>query len=838
MRWLQETARDVRLGFQTLRRNPSFAAVTVLTLGVTIGLNLAIYAVGEAVLLRPLPFEDPDRLVTIYNSFPGRGTDRIGNSVPDFFLRRERAAGLEEVALYAESGEIVGENDSTERVSGLRVTPSFFPTLGVEASLGRTLLEHEMLPGAEPTVVLTDAYWRARFAASPDVLGQTLRIDGVATTVVGVLPPSFRLPAQPDARLIRPLVLDPSRASLQNWGSNNDFFMLGRLTPGTSAEQLEAELSTLYRNVARELLGDAGVRQLEDSGYRAVVAPAADDLVRAVRGPLVLLWGAVSFVLLIGCVNLASLMLARSEVRLPELATRAALGASRLRLARLTLGESAVVGILGGIAGIGLAAAALRLLGVVVLAPGGNTDGGMAGAMGLNLFGPAGSAGSVVDLPPSAVLLGVALGLLTAVVFGALPVAYLFRRDLCTAFAHEGRGRTASRQSMLVRNGLVAAQVALAFTLLVGAGLMLRSFQRAVEVDPGFEPDGVFTGFVSLPNAVYPDDTARRVLYDAALREIRQLPGVSAAGVTSLLPFGPVDRTVAIVPVGYERPAGTPPITPNWAIVSPGYFEALGIELLAGRAFDDRDGAERSPVLVVDAWLARHFWPDRSPLGAQMSVWNRTWTVIGVVETVRQQELTADASTHVGAFYLSHMQMPVADMALAVRPSRPGMQLAGDIRAALNRVAPGVPLFDMRTLDARLRDSLGSRRTAMALLIGFAAVALFLAAVGTYGVLAYAVAQRSRETAIRMALGSRPADIRLLVLRQGLTVGVLGLAGGAIGAFFLVRPIQSMLFGIDPLDPPVLAVTALVLVLAVVLASIVPARRATRVDPMQALSEQ
>lgn len=837
---LEETGRDLRLGLRALTRTPSFAAVTVVTLGVTIGLNLAIYALVQTVLWRPLPFEDADRLVTIYNSFPALGADRIGNSIPDFFLRRDRVAGLDEVALYVPSGEAVGAGDTTERVPGLRVTPSFFTTLRVEATLGRTFLEEEMSPGAEPTVILSDGYWRARFAATPDILGRTLTIDGVPTTVVGVLPRSFSLPAHPDARLIRPLVFRASQASLENWGSNNDFFMLGRLLPGTSREHLDVELATLYTNVAREALGEAGVRRLQELGYRAVVVAASDDLVRNVRAPLLLLWGAVSFVLLVGCVNIASLMLARSEVRMPELATRAALGASRLRLARLAAAEAAVIGVLGGVAGIGLGAVALRVFGVVTLSPAGHTDGNTAGALGLSLAGPAGSAagGAEVGLPASVIAYGGALGLLAAILFGVLPIVSLFRRDLCAALAYEGRGRTGSRRTMLVRGGLVAGQVALAFMLLVGAGLMLRSVQQAMEVDPGFDPDGVFTGFTTLTNVAYPDADARRAFYDDVLREVRRLPGVAAAGVTTLLPFGPADRTTSIAPVGYERRAGEPVIVPNWAIVSPGYFEALGIEILDGRAFDDRDGRDQPAALVIDRWLAQYFWPDRSPLGEQMSLRNQSLTVVGVVETIAQKDLTAAASAHAGAFYLPYMQAPAPEMALVVRPSHTDVQLAGDIRSALKRVDPDVPLFDVQTLDARLAASLGSRRMSTMLLLGFAGVALFLAAVGTYGVLAYAVAQRRRETAVRIALGSRPASVQALVLRQGVVLGVLGLAGGAIGAFFLARVMQSMLFGVEPLDAPVLAVSALVLGLSVVLASVVPAWRATRIDPMRALTEE
>ena len=836
VRWLEETVRDVRLGLQGLGRNPSFAAVAVLTLGITIGLHVAVYAVVQATLLQPLPFAHADRLVTLYNAFAGRGVDRIGNSVPDFFLRRERASGLEEVALYVASGENVGSGDTTERVAGLRVTPSLFPTLGVEASLGRTFLEEEMSPGAERTVLLADAYWRARFDASPDVLGRTLEIDGQPATIVGVLPATFRLPAQPEARLIRPLVFQPAQASLANWGGNNDFFMLGRLAPGTSAEQLETELATLYTNVAREALGEAGVQQLEQAGYRAVVVDAHDDLVRNVRSPLVLLWGAVSFVLLIGCVNIANLMLARAEVRRPELATRAALGAGRLRLARLVIAEATVIGILGGLVGSGLGFAALRLLGVAALAPAANTDGSTAGAMGLNLLGLTGSApaGAGVGLPPSVLVYGIALGLATSIVFSLMPVLRLFRRNHRNALGSEGRGRTASRQSILMRRGLVGGQVALAFLLLAGAGLMLRSYQRVMEVDPGFEPDGVFTAFISLTGGAYPDGDARRAFYDAALREIHELPGVDAAGVTTLLPFGPADRTTSIVPVGYERPAGEPAVEPNWAIVSPGYFEALGMEMLDGRAFDDGDGPNRPPAIVIDEWLARHFWLERSAVGQQMRLRDQSWTVIGVVETITQKDLTA--AERAGAFYLPFRQVPVGEMALVVRPSDPGTQVDGDIRAALNRVDPRVPLFDIQRLDARMGMSLGSRRTAMVLLLGFAVVALLLAAVGTYGVLAYVVAQRTRETAIRIALGSRPSDVLALVVRQGIVLGAAGLTVGAIGALLLAQVIRSLLFGIGPLDPVVLAVTAVLIGLSVVLASVIPARRATRIDLTTALT--
>ena len=842
LRWVEETGRDLRLGLHALKRTPSFTVVTILTLGVTIGLNLAIYSVVKRVLLDPLPFKQPDRLVTLYNSFPGSGADRLANNVPDFFLRRERVKGLESVALYVGSGENVSHGDRVERVPGLVVTPSFFPTLGVEAALGRTFLEQEMDPGGVRPVILTDGYWRDRFGASPDVLGQTLEIDGRKATIVGVLPRSFRLPTQPHAQLIRPLVFTPQQRAMEAWGSNNDFFMVGRLSPGTSREQLAAELESLYRSVAYKLRGEEGVRRLETIGFRIVVVGAHDDLTRNVRLPLLFLWGAVSFVLLIGCVNIANLMLARSKARLPEMATRAALGAGSLRLVRQILGEAILIGVFGGIVGIGLASIVLPALGVVALSPTTNTDGSLAGAMALDLLSFGGvenpGRGSPVGLSVSVLAYSVLLAVATSILFGAIPIVNLFRKDLHSAFMSEGRGRTRSRGAFL-HGGLVAVQVGMAFLLLTGAGLMLRSFRHAVEVDPGFLPHGVFTGYTALTSVRYPDGAAQRGFYDRLLDTIQTLPGVKTASVTSLLPFGSEDRTMSITPVGYEPRPGESVVMPSWSVVSPGYFDALGIGVLEGRSFEKRDGPEQQRVIIIDDRLAKRFWPDRSALGRQMRLpfGKDTWTVIGVVQSVKLKDLTAAPSDHAGGFYLSYRQMPMADMALVVRGAGAVVPIES-VRAALTRLDPNVPLFDVQTLDLRLNGSLGSRRTPTVLLLGFAAIAVFLAAVGVYGVLAYSVAQRRRETAIRMALGSRPTDIIAMVLKQGVVMAALGLAAGAIGLTFMLRWIQSLLFGVKPLDPLVLVAAAAVLSLSVVLACLLPARRATRVDPMRALAQE
>lgn len=838
---MESILQDLRFGLKLLGRERAFSLTVLLTLGVCIGANVAIYGVIQSILLRPLPFQEPDRLVTMYNRYPGLGAERLGNSIPDFFLRRERLSSLEGVALYVGSGENVSEGDRVQRVPGLRVTPSFFPTLGVEAAIGRTFVEEEMESGRERSVILTDGYWRDRFGASEDVIGQRLEIDGQSATIIGVLPETFRLPTHPDIRVVHPLQIAPAQRSLDGWPSSNDYFMLGRLAPGATVDRADAEIAAMNAGVADELGGPELVRRLEEVGFETVVVGAREDLVRNIKGALFLLWAAVGFVLLIGCVNIANLMLVRSEVRRPELATRVALGAGRRRLARQIMTEAATMGLLGGVVGFVVGWLGLKLLTVAGPMTGQHTDGASAGAVGLSILdGVAGGdvAGAAAPgLDVSVLVYAVALALGASVLIGLIPIVSLFGRDVGNALHRVSRTMTANRRAVLLRGGLVVAQVALAFVLLVGAGLMLRSFRAALDVDPGFEAEGVLTAYTALTGAAYPDGDARRQFYDEWLREVRTLPGVAAAGVSTPLPFGPDDSTIRILPEGYEpAPGQAAPLT-NRTTASPGYFTAMGIDLLDGRVFEDGDGPDQANVVVIDQWLARRYWPDSSPLGRRMTWSGNTFTVIGVVETIEHQDLTAEASEHTGAVYFTYRQLPTDDMGLVVRTAAARALPPATFRAALDRVDPGIPLFDVRTLGERVGASLGSRQTPMILLILFSGVALFLAVVGIYGVLAYSVAQRRREIGIRMALGSQATGILRLVLNQGLVLIAMGLATGAGATLFLVRLIQSLLFGIQPLDPPVLAGTAILLGVAAVIACFIPARRATKVDVTTTLAE-
>lgn len=785
---------------------------------------MAIFSVVRAVVLKPLPFEQPDELVTIFNSYPGAGAERSANGSADFFLRRDQVPGLEEIALYQASGSTVGEAGEAERLAVLRATPSLFPLLGVEAELGRTFLEEEMEPGQDPTVVLTHDYWEEQLGGTADVIGQTLRVDGVPTTIVGVLPADFRMAEQPDIRFVLPLAFGPSQRSLENWHSNS-YSMVGRLAPGATVEQVAAQIEAV-NDGAIERWPVPNARQiLADAGFHTVVVPARDDLIRDVKEVLFLLWGGVGFVLLIGCVNIANLMLARAQGRLRELATRMSLGAERMRLARQILTEALLMGLLGGLLGVGLGAAGLRLL----------------GSVGIQEL----PRGTEVSLDAGVLAYGLVTALGASLVFGAIPIVHLFRSDLSSVFREEGRGGTSSRAAVLFRNALVTGQVALAFVLIVGAGLMFRSFRAATEVDPGFDPQGVLSGYFSLPSLRYSDGEARREFIDRLLPEVRALPGVVEAGVTTQLPFGFDGSSSLITPEGYVPTPGESLLAPRSSIVGPGYLEAMGVRLLEGRTFEEQDGPDTQRVIVIDDWLARRYWPDRSPLGQRM-VWGAIpgtddvdeddlYTIIGVVENIKYGDLTQAISDYVGAYYLNYRQVPQSFMALAVRTQTDPASLTESVREAVTNLDPELPLFNVATLENRISDSLSSRRTPAMLLTLFAGVALFLAVVGIYGVLAYSVTRRTREIGIRMAVGSRPAAVFRLVLRQGLLITAGGMALGAVGAFFLVRVIQALLFGIEPLDPLVIAASALLLGAAGVLACAVPAGRATRVDPGIAL---
>ncbi len=817
--------RDVRGSLRLLWKEKTFSATVLLTLAVCIGANVAIFSVIHAVLLEPLPFAAPERLVTVFNSYPGAGAARASNGSVDFFQRRENIEAFEEVAVFQGWGSTVGEVGATERLSTMRVSPSFFPLLGIEPAMGRGFTEDEMEVGNEYKVVLTDAFWQEYFGGVPDVVGKELRVDSRPYTVVGVLDAGFVMPNRADTRFFMPIAFTEEQRQIDAWHSNN-YQMLARLREGSTPEQ------ALAQNLA---LNDAlidqwplpGARQiLEDAGYTTVVVQAQADLVRDIQPVLYMLWAGVGFVLLIGCVNIANLMLARAQARIGEVATRLALGAPRIRVARQVVTDAIVMGVLGGTVGAGVGALALRLL------------------VGLGVDEL--PRGTEVGIDATVILFTLALGVGAAVLFAAIPVAQIMKGDLTPVFRVEGRTGTAGRKAVLLRSGLVTSQVALAFVMLIGAGLMFMSFRAALSVDPGFDTEEVLTAFVSLPSVRYEEDAAALQFTDELLRDLRAIPGVRAASVTTQLPFAGNNSSSVIMPEWYEPTPGESLLSPLQTWVGPGYFEAMGIALVSGRAFEEGDGPDAVKAIVIDQWLADRYWPDKSPLGERM-IWGTVpgaeditdddlYTVVGVVESIKHNDLTAPAQEHVGAYYFTYRQSPASFLSLVLRAETEPTSLTPAVRQALGRIDPELPVFGVETMASRVNDSLASRRVPLILLGVFAAVALFLAVVGIYGALAYSVTQREHELGIRMAMGSAPEDLFRNVIGHGMRVTGLGLVIGVVASVGLTRLLQSLLYDVQSTDLRVMAAVAVTLGVVSLVACVIPARRATSVDAVSTLT--
>jgi predicted permease len=564
---------------------------------------------------------------------------------------------------------------------------------------------------------------------------------------------------------------------------------------------------------------------LEDAGFNVQVLHTKDEMLREIRPSLLMLWAGVGFVLLIGCVNIANLMLARSNVRMRELATRLALGADRARLGRQLLTEAVLLGIMGGALGLLVGYAGIQLL----------------GSFGVNQL-PRGS-----DISVDGVVLGftLILGLGAGVLFGSIPLFSVVKSDLNTVFRAESRSGTASKRAMLVRNGLVMGQVAVAFVLLIGAGLMLKSFREVLEIEPGFDQAGLMSGFVSLPDARYPDGASRTEFTDELLREVRAVPGVEAASITTMLPFSGNGSSSVIMPEGYFPQAGESLLSPyqNW--VGTDYFETMGIPLLEGRTFDTRDDGVDERVIIIDQWLAERYFPEESAIGQRM-LWGTVpgveedlsenlFTIVGVVGSHRQNNLVE--SQFVGAYWFPFAQSPRSFMTLVMKTSGDPVGLVDPARRIVSGIDPELPFFGTQTVQERIDESLMERKSPMLLLMIFAGVALFLAGVGIYGALAYSVTQRTREMGIRLAIGSSGPEVFRLVVGQGLRIVGVGLLVGGLGAVALGSLIQSLLYGVRPADPGVLVSVGLVLGATGVVACFLPARKATKIDPVEALAD-
>ena len=817
--------RDLRVAARVLARDRAFSLTAASTLAVCIGANAALFTVVHHVLLRPLPVPEPSRILLMSNLYPKAGaTDSSNSGVPDYYDRLKAVTVLESQAMFQTRSVSIGREGLPVRLQIVDATPSYFRVMGVSPALGRVFTDDEGEVGNDKRVVLSDALWHSQFGADPGVVGRDLRLNGQPYTIVGVMPRTFQ-GLDPEVMLWRALAFTAEQRSDEQRHSNN-YWNVGRLKPGATLAQAQAQVDAL--NAANLERFPKYKELLINAGFRTQVIGFQDHLVRFVKPTLYLLWGGALFVLLIGCVNVANLALVRARSRLKELATRLALGAGRWQVARQLIAESLALTLVAAGAGLLLAMAALRALAALDL-------------QGLPF-------GSDIHLDAIAVGYSLAISLAIGIVLGLVPVAAVLHANLSIVLRDAGRGTSVGRGGRIVRRTLAVTQVAFTFVLVVGAGLLLASFRRVAAVDPGFVSDRVLTASVMLPRNRYDDDAKRRAFTDEALRRVRALPGVSAAGATDTIPFGGYNSDSVIIAEGYQMRPGESIISPSQVTVSPGYFEATGVRLAKGRFFQDSDAGGQRPVVIVDEKLARRFWPDQDPIGRRMflptdidhllAVTDKTvfLDVVGVIKDAKLRDI-AEGEKGVGAYYFPMSQNTSSFLTFAVKTSGAPETVTGGLRSTMAALDPELPLFDVRTLAQRTETALVARRSSAMLSLTFGLVALLLSAVGVYGVLAYLVNQRTREIGIRMALGSSPLGIFDLVLREGLLLVGLGFALGGIGTALLKRSLESQLFDVRVTDPLVLTTAAAVLGTVALVACALPARRAAAIDPAIALSE-
>jgi predicted permease len=815
--------RDVRFATRLLWKDRSFAATVLLTLALCIGGNVAIFSVVHSVLLKPLPVPEPDRILSIFNAYPaatgggGGRRARSANSVPDYFDRLREVDVFEEQAFYNNTGFTVGGESAPEQLLGWSVTPSFFRLLRVAPQRGRIFDEEEGELGNQQKVILSDALWQRLFAGHPTAIGREMRINSQPHEIVGVMPRDFVF-TDADVQLWVPLAFTEQQQS-DDARHSNSWAMIGRLNPGANLAQAQAQIDVLN---AANLERFPQFRQLlVDAGFYTGVVVLQDGLVADIRAVLYLLWGGVLFVLLIGCVNIANLMLIRSNVRLKELGMRHALGAGRWRLARQLLTESLLLSVVGGLIGLAV------------------------GSWGLGLLDTLGTSelprGGEIALDGVVVALTLGLAGLIGLGLALVPIASLATTDLHATLRQEGRSGTSGRKTQTFRNALVVAQISIAFVLLIGATLLLASFQRILAIDTGFRTDHLMTASVSLPPARYTDADSRLAFAQRALERLRGLPGVVEASLTSSIPFGVSFSNSVIRAVGYVPQPGESLIAPSRVVVDQRYFDTVGVGLLDGRFFDARDTTDAARSVIIDERLATKFWPGRSPLGQQMhgdvEITDDTtfYTVVGVVAAHTLYGLV-DVPEPIGAYFYPHTQQPLRSPTFAVRTEGEPHSVVSAMRGAVAAIDPELPLFFVQSMEERIAERLTPRRTPMVLALGFAALALLLSGLGIYGVLAYRVTQRTREFGIRIALGSTSRQVFRIVLSEGLAVLAVGLGLGVAGAFLLRRLLASQLYGVRPTDPLVFLTVIVVLGVIALLACVVPARRATLVDPVSALT--
>ncbi len=801
---------DLRYGMRMLWKHRGFTAIAVLVLALGVGANTAIFSVVNAVLLRPLPYPEAERIVTLWSTETRQGEERGSVAAPDFADWQKQSRVFDSVAAYHYSSLTVTGAGEPERVVAARVTAGFTQVLGVAPAIGRAFLAGEDQPGGDNrVVVVSHGLWQRRFASDPQSLNRTITLNGEPFTIVGIMPPDFKFPGS-GTDVWLPAALNYVRQP----GSVNSFLsVVARLKPGVSLTEAQTEMRLIAERLGQE--------HRENRFRGVVVVPLYDVIVGEIRPSLFALCGAACLVLLIACANIANLLLARATSRQKEIAVRTALGASRLRLIGQLLTESTLLAALGGAGGLLLAVWCADLLASVV-------PRSLPRAQEAAIDG-------------WALLFALLVSLLTGLLFGLVPAIQASKTNLNSTLKEGGRSHGMGPRHQRLRSLLVVTQIALSLMLLVSAGLFIKSFQRLRSVNAGFDPEEVATLQISLPRTSYAESRKQALFFQQTLDRIATLPGVEAAGAITNLPLGTSQTSSSFEIEGRPRAAPDESRNANRAIISPDYFRAMGIPLLKGRAPNERDTAEAPGVVVINQAMARRYFGGDDPLGEHLTIGGPEEKalygepipreIVGIVGDVRF-ELEAEAEPEV---YVPYLQSPIATMALAVRSNVNPTNLRSMIRQAIQEVDGTQTIYNFKTMEQRLSESVAPRRLVMLLTNLFAVLALILAAVGIYGVIAYTVAQRTHELGIRIALGAQTRDVLRLVIHQGMALSAFGLAIGLAGAFLLTRFLSSLLYGVSAIDPLVFALVTLLLASVALVACYIPARRATKVDPMIAL---
>jgi predicted permease len=813
-----EIGRNVRYAARLLRKAPAFTVTAVLTLALCLGANLTIFAVIDAVLVRPLPFREADRLVTVFNTYPKAGVERDGSSITNYYERRHAIPAFRSLSIYRYGTAIVGAPGSTVRDEITQVSPDFFTTLGISPAIGRVFHDSEMNYGTDSVVMLTDAYWTQHFNADPHVIGRTVWVDSLPKTVVGVLPRGFRFLSSKSA-LYLPLTSRPEqRTPLQRHSGGNVIQMIARLNAGASIAQAQAQIDAQNTALERD---DPQAKMMADAGFRSLVVSLHADQVTAVRPILLLLQAGVLALLLTGMVNLVNLLLIRASGRLKEVAVRQALGASGGRVASEALVETVLLTFAGGLLSLPVAAGGVRLL----------------TALGADRFPLGAYIAFDARLGVAAFAAAVVLSILLAA-----PITWFYLRPHPgQALQTESRSGTANRAAQALRHSFVVAQIALAFVLLAGAGLLGLSLKRAMDVSPGFQADHTVAGQISLVGGRYPSPAAGFAFVDRLVGQLGEHPGVSAVGIATNIPFSGRNGKSAATAEGHVvRPGESPRGYYSYG-VSGDYFQAMGLSLRAGRFLTAEDSHRKARTCVVDEDFARYNWPNANALGqrvfdgSQFGSEAEAFTVVGVVGRIKQADLTDDTAQ--GAVYYPLLYRADSNLFVVLRGSTAPGALKAGLESVVRQIDPNLAVNQVQSMTERISTSLMDRRSPALLSGMFSGIALVLIAVGTYGVLSYAVAQRRREIAIRMAVGARPQEIE----RHFFSLALRLLTGGAIlgmfGVWITGRAMRAILFHVSSHDWAILAGSGGIIALVALAACLLPARRAARISPIVALAD-